>query len=194
MAGKLIVISGPSGVGKTTICDALLKYPGFQRVITATSRPPRKGERDGVDYHFLTERAFLESRERGEFLESARVHGHLYGTPRREVEAGLREGKWVLLNIDVQGARQIREGSGRGSGLPLTTVFLEPPSMEELCRRIGTRGTDDPETARRRLETAREEMKERHNYEHVILNDDLGSTVQRIIKAIGYKEIKNSVK
>src|SRR5262245_51818543 len=137
--GRLILVSGPSGVGKTSICAALLARGGMRRVITATSRPPRPGERDGVDYHFFTEAKFQEAIRRGEFLEHARVHGHLYGTPREEVAAGLRDGLPVLLNIDVQGARQIREQVKAGEPIPLTQIFLLPPSLAELERRLKAR-------------------------------------------------------
>jgi guanylate kinase len=182
--GRLILISGPSGVGKTSICSALLARSGMRRVITATSRPPRPGERDGVDYHFLSEDAFRESIRRGEFLEHAKVHGHLYGTPREEVEVGLRQGRPVLLNIDVQGARQIREKVKAGEPIPLTQIFLMPPSLEELERRLETRKTDDPAVVKKRLETAIREIEEKSFYDHVVVNDDLAATVSRILSIL----------
>ena len=180
-----MLISGPSGVGKTSICSALLARGGMRRVITATSRPPRPGERDGVDYHFLSEAGFQEAIRRGEFLEHAKVHGHLYGTPREEVEAGLREGRPLLLNIDVQGARQIREKVKAGEAIPLTQIFLLPPSLEELERRLETRKTDDPAVVRNRLETAAREMEEKSLYDHVVVNDDLAAAVSRILSLLG---------
>jgi guanylate kinase len=184
-SGRLVLISGPSGVGKTSICSALLAHGGMRRVITATSRPPRPGERDGVDYHFLSEARFQEAIRRGEFLEHAKVHGHLYGTPREEVAAGLREGRPVLLNIDVQGARQIREKVKADEAIPLTQIFLMPPSLEELERRLETRKTDDPAVVKKRLETAIREMEERTLYDHVVVNDDLAATVSRILALLG---------
>jgi len=185
MAGRLIVVSGPSGVGKTTVCEALLGYPGFRRVVTATSRPPRPGERQGIDYHFLSEADFEAAQGRGEFLETAQVHGHLYGTPRKVVEEGLQENVWLLLNIDVQGARQIRE-SARKAPLPLQMVFLEPPNIEELARRLRGRGTDGPESMEKRLKTALLELEERPQYDHVVVNNKVPATVKRILKLIGY--------
>jgi guanylate kinase len=192
MAGKLIVISGPSGVGKTTICEWILTRPGFRRVITATSRPPRSGERDGVDYHFLPREAFEAAIRRGEFLESALVHGHLYGTPRSAVEAGLREAKWLLLNIDVQGARQIREAVRSGAPLPACFIFIEPPSLEELARRLAGRGTDAPAVVKSRLETALLEMKEREHYDSAVVNDEVEAAGKRILEAVGYPEASGS--
>ena len=186
MTGRLVVISGPSGVGKTTISEALLEQPGFDRVVTATSRPPRPGERDGIDYRFITEEAFRDGIDRDEFLETARVHGHLYGTPRDQVEEGLRKGKTLLLVIDVQGARRVRE-SARASGLPLTTFFIEPPSMEELSLRLSKRGTEDPAALERRLRTARAEMEERGAYEHIVVNDDLAHATREILEILGRK-------
>jgi guanylate kinase len=177
------VVSGPSGVGKTTICNALLELPGFHRIVTCTSRPARTGERDGVDYHFFSEDSFREGIERGDFLEHARVHGHYYGTPKRQVEDGLRRGRKLLLNIDVQGARQIREAVEEGSPLPLF-VFVEPPSLGELERRLRERGTDGPQEVERRLATAVRELEERGRYELVVVNEKVPQAVDAIVRAV----------
>ena len=185
LPGKLIVVSGPSGVGKTSVCKGLLEREGFQRVITATSRPPRPGEKEGVDYIFLTRAAFEAALTRGEFLESAEVHGNLYGTPLQGIREKLEEGEWLLLNIDVQGARQIREASRRDPSLPLETVFLLPPSMEELGRRLRERQTDDPREVENRLKIARKEMEESRLYDHTLENGELVNTVENILEAIG---------
>ena|SRR5207249_3886452 len=186
MGGRLVVISGPSGVGKTTVCDEVLKLPGFRRVVTATSRPPRKGEVDGVHYHFYDAPAFESAVARGEFLEHARVHGHLYGTPRRALLDGLEKAPFLLLNIDVQGARQVREAIRKGAPIPSVFIFLEPPSLEELGRRLGSRGTDRPEEVEVRLRTALSELEERDLYDHVVVNDDIRSAVERVLEAVGY--------
>jgi len=188
-AGRLIVVSGPSGVGKTTICNALLEHPGFHRIVTCTSRPARTGERDGVDYHFCSEAAFREAIERGEFLEHALVHGHYYGTPRRQVEEGLRRGRNLLLNIDVQGARQIREearreAAKRGEPLPLFFVFVEPPSLAELERRLRERGTEGPQAVERRLKNAIRELEERVHYDHTVVNENVRHAVDSILAAL----------
>ncbi len=153
--GIVLVVSGPSGVGKTTVIDGLLRRPGFARGITATTRSPRPGEQEGVHYRFLTRARFEEGVGRGMFLEHATVHGNLYGTPREEVEAILGRGDACILNVDVQGAESIRR-----SGLPVVTVFLLPPSAEELERRLAGRGTEGAEEKARRLAIARQEMAE----------------------------------
>jgi guanylate kinase len=175
LPGLVVVVSGPSGVGKTTILAKLLEDPGYARSITATTRAPREGERDGVDYLFLPRGRFEEDIARGRFLEHATVHGNLYGTPRDGVEAVLAKGKSCLLNIDVQGAESLRR-----SGLPVVTVFLMPPSIEELEARLGKRGTEDPAEMRRRLEQARAEMAEADRFDRKIINHRLEDAVEQI--------------
>ena len=173
--GIVVVVSGPSGVGKTTVIDRLLERPGYSRSITATTRAPRGKEKDGVDYLFLARAAFEEGVKKGRFLEHATVHGNLYGTPRDGVEAVLARGDVCLLNIDVQGAESLRR-----SGLPVATVFLMPPSLEELERRLGSRGTDDEDERRRRLERARKEMELAVQFDWKVVNRSVGEAVGEI--------------
>jgi len=169
----LIVISGPSGVGKTSLCEKLLEREEFVRVITCTTRPPRDGETNGEDYIFLDREEFEAGIDQGRFLEYANVYGKYYGSPRDQVEAGIEAGQSVLLNIDVQGAQAIRE-----SGIPeLTTVFIAPPSFEELEKRLRSRSTDSEEVIRGRLEVARKELEEQDLYDHVVVNDQFDAAV-----------------
>ena len=140
--GLLVVLSGASGVGKTAIAARLLRLPDVARTVTATTRAARPGERDGVDYHFLTDAAFRARVARGEFLEHAQVHGHLYGTPRDAVQALVGRGLVCLLVIDVQGAATLRRNGVEGR-----FVFVAPPSEDELERRLRGRGTDSDEVA-----------------------------------------------
>jgi guanylate kinase len=178
--GRIVIVSGPAGVGKTTICDMLLKEPNFVRSISATTRVARAGERDNIDYMFMNRVAFEKASEEGYFLEWANVHGNLYGTPRSHVEEKLRQGKNVLLNIDVQGAHQIRR-----LGLPVISFFLMPPSppREVLRQRLSNRNSDAKDEVERRLGEADREMARREEYDHVITNDEIGRTVESI-KAI----------
>ena len=188
MAGQLIVISGPSGVGKTTIAQALLRNADFSRVVTATSRAPRPGERDGVDYLFLSTAGFEERLRRGDFLEHALVHGHHYGTPRQAVLDGAAADKRLVLVIDVQGARQVKESAGsKLARIPLTLFFIEPPSFDELERRLRARATDSPEQVERRLATARKEMAERPLYDHIVHNDTVERAAEEILRVLGYR-------
>lgn len=173
--GLLVVLSGASGVGKTAIAARLMRMPQFARTVTATTRAPRAAERDGVDYHFLTDAAFREKIARGEFLEHAQVHGRLYGTPREAVRAIVDQGLVCLLVIDVQGAATLRRNKVEGR-----FVFVAPPSEEELERRLRGRGTDSPAAISQRLANARHEMAQSASYDAVVINDDLDRAVREI--------------
>jgi guanylate kinase len=177
--GLLVVVSGPSGVGKTSVAERLLAQPGFGRAVTATTRAPRPGERDGVAYRFLDEAAFRAGIARGDFLEHAEVHGKLYGTPRASVDAVLAKGLACLLVIDVQGAATLR-----ASSVPALYVFVAPPSDAELERRLRGRGTDSQEAIARRLATARAELSRRGEYDTVVINDDLDRAVGEISRLV----------
>lgn len=180
--GFLVVLSGPSGAGKNTLLSKVLpKVPGLTYSVSATTRPPRPGERHGVDYYFLEPREFQEWIDRGEFLEWAEFAGHRYGTPRRFVMEALAEGRVVITDIDIQGARQIKQTLPDG-----VFVFLMPPSVDELHNRLKGRGTDSSEAIARRLEIARSELDAVVDYDYWILNDDLeraGETLAAIIRA-----------
>jgi len=175
----LVVISGPSAVGKTTIAERLLASPGFGRAVTATTRAPRPGEKDGVDYRFLDERSFRDAVAKGEFLEHAEVHGRLYGTPKAAVDAVLARGLCCLLVIDVQGAAMLRK-----NGVDARFVFVAPPSAAELERRLRGRGTDGQAEIERRLATARAELARQGEFDTVIINDDLDRAVGEIARLV----------
>jgi guanylate kinase len=183
--GLLVIVSGPAGVGKTTICDQLLRLPNFTRSISATTRLPRPGERDEVDYIFMNQLAFEDACRENRFLEWANVHGRYYGTPRGPVEQHLRQGRNVILNIDVQGAAQIR-----GSGLPLISFFLLPPNRAALEERIRRRNQDSPAEIDRRLREADVEMGRAPEYDYQIVNDEIGRTVQNIVSILEQRGIE----
>jgi guanylate kinase len=179
----LILISAPSGGGKTTLCQQLLaRHPEMSRAITSTTRAPRTGERDGIDYYFLDEPAFGGLVAAGEFLENALVYGHHYGTPRKGVLERLRGGQDVLLNIDVQGAATFRAKAADDPELQraLVTVFLTPPTLAELEVRLKKRGTDSVETLQRRLGVARQEIEQRQNFQYLIVSSTIAEDVRRM--------------
>jgi len=171
-----IILSAPSGGGKTTIARELLRRRtdvGYS--ISCTTRLPRPGESSGTDYHFLTREEFLRRRAAGEFAESAEVHGNLYGTLRSEIARVLSCGQHVVMDIDVQGARQMREAFPK-----VVTVFVLPPSGEVLLDRLRARKTESPEQLVARLHSALQELRAVDEYEYVVVNDDLEHAVQRV--------------
>jgi guanylate kinase len=176
----MVVISGPSGSGKSTICKRLLEDPRVVFSVSATTRPKRAGEVDGRDYHFLSREEFRRRLEGGEFIEHAEVFGNLYGTLRAPMQAALARGETYLLEIDVQGALQLK-----ALGEPGVYVFVAPPDFEELRRRLVRRGTEAPEVIERRLHKAEDEYRERVKYDHVVVNDDLDRAVARIRQIVG---------
>lgn len=177
------MVSGPSGSGKTTICDRLERDYGCEYVVTATTRSPRPGESDGVDYYFYTRDTFNKKIAAGEFLEHATVHGNLYGTLRRNVEWALARGATLILEIDTQGAAQIRN-----SGIEHKSVFIGIPDMDVLERRLRGRGTDSEATIAARLQRAREEIEEGAAYDYKIVNDNLEKALEEIAKILNLQK------
>ena len=174
--GLLVVLSGPSGVGKKTVIDRVLaETPGYSRAVTATTRQPRPGEKNGVDYLFLTKEEFTARIEQDEFLEHALVHGRRYGTPRQHVAEILERGDVCFLEVDVQGAASIR-----GLVEPAMYVFLVPPSLEVLEERLRGRNTEDEDSLRTRLATARREMEREQEYDVSVVNDELDRAVREV--------------
>ena len=180
----LLMVSGPAGSGKTTLCERLAAaFPErIRRVVTCTTRMPRKGEVDGVDYHFLDGAAFDAKVAEGEFLEYALVHGRYYGTRWADVWRGLEEGWDLLLNLDVQGADAVRLAASRDARLggALASVFIMPPSLEALQQRLAERGTDSGEEVARRLGVARVEMEAWQRYDYCLTSGDRERDFERI--------------
>ncbi|MGB9721918.1 MAG: guanylate kinase [bacterium] len=177
---KLIVISGPSGVGKTTICNEIIsRCKGIVYSISATSRPRRKGEKNGKEYFFLTEQEFKHWIEEGRFAEYAIVHGNYYGTPKIFLEENLDKGISVLMDIDVQGAKKL---------MPLYPdgiyIFVMPPDFDELKNRLLKRNTDEKKVIENRLTTARKELEYANDYKYIVKNIDLEKTITEILTII----------
>ena len=176
-SGKLVVLSGPGGVGKSTVAKALKQSSPFFVSVSATTRAPRFNEIEGVDYHFYSHEKFDQAIARDEFLEWAEFAGNRYGTPRKAVEEALRNGQSVLLEIEITGARQVKEKVPQA-----LLVFLEPPTWEELVSRLEGRGTDSPERRAARLALAQEEMAAASFFDKVLINEEVEKVVATLIE------------
>lgn len=178
--GLLFIVSAPSGTGKTTLCRAMTEvFPGLHYSVSFTTRPPRPGDEDGRDYHFITPAEFQEKIDRRDFVEWAEIYGCRYGTSRSLLEKIRGEGRDIILDIDGQGARQLKNQSLGG-----IFIFLLPPSFEELRRRLSRRGTEGKEALQERLRKARVEMAEARGYDYLIVNDDLEKAKERLMAVI----------
>ena len=179
-AGKLFVITAPSGAGKTSLIDALVRADSSLKLsVSYTTRAPRRGEKDGADYHFVDDDAFLAMQARGEFLESAEVHGYRYGTSKKVISEALARGEDLILEIDWQGARQVRSLYPDCIG-----IFIHPPSVEELERRMRSRGQDADAVIRRRLDNARGEMEHAGEFHYAIINKDFDTAREALARII----------
>ncbi|MCF8000963.1 MAG: guanylate kinase [Halanaerobiales bacterium] len=178
--GILFVLSGPSGVGKGTVLEGLMDdYNDINYSISVTTRTPREDEINGDDYFFVSREKFEEMKEKNQFLETAKVHGNYYGTPRHYVEECLSKGEDIILEIDIQGAKQIKKEFDDA-----VYIFLLPPNYEELKTRLEKRDSETPESLKRRLKNASEEISEVKNYDYSIVNDKVGDTVEEVKKVI----------
>ncbi|MFN2542844.1 MAG: guanylate kinase [Chthoniobacterales bacterium] len=183
--GILFVISAPSGAGKTTLVDALRQTSEFVYSVSCTTRAPRTGEIDGEDYRFVTESDLLAQVEVGEFLEHAKVHGHFYGTLLKPVVANLKEGRDVLIDIDTQGAASIRNCSDPFIRDAFADVFIMPPDLDELRRRLTRRATETPEQIESRLVTAGREMQLWREYRYTIISRTVEEDLQKFRHIVG---------
>jgi guanylate kinase len=189
----LVLISAPSGGGKTTLCQQLLAArPGMTRAITCTTRAPREGERDGVDYYFLDAASFLKRVQAGNFLEHATVYGHSYGTLKAEVLGKLRQGKDVLLNVDVQGAATIRSVALADAELrrALFTVFLTPPSLSVLEGRLRKRGTDIAAVIQKRLSVARQEIAQWKHFDYLLISGTIAEDLRQMLAIVEAEKMR----
>jgi len=184
-SGILFVVSAPSGAGKTTLCDALRQTPDFVYSVSCTTRPPRAGEIEGDDYHFLAEADFRRRVAEGEFLEYAQVHGHYYGTLRTPIRASLESGVDVLIDVDTQGADAIRNFQDEFLRRSLCDVFIMPPDLDELRRRLTKRGTETLEQIDLRLLNAAREMELWREYRYTIISKSMEEDLQKFRHIMG---------
>ena len=189
--GSILIISGPSGAGKSSLIKAASdKIGDYHFSISTTTRPPREGERDGIDYHFVDKETFEADIRAGEFLEYAQVHGNYYGTSLKPVREALEEGKLVIFDIDVQGHAIARERMGD----LITSVFVTTPSLEELEKRLMSRGTDDPTIIKNRIENALIEIEYISAYDFLIVNDDFETALDSFIAVAKAARLKKGRK
>lgn len=189
----LVLISAPSGGGKTTLSHQLLKArPDMTRAVTCTTRDPRPNEQDGVDYYFLDAGSFLKRVQAGNFLEHATVYGHSYGTLKAEVLGKLRQGKDVLLNVDVQGAATIRERAEEDPELKraLVSVFLTPANIATLEQRLRRRGTDTPAAIQKRLSVARQEIVQWKNFDYLLISDGVEDDLRNMLAIVTAEKMR----
>jgi len=194
-APLLILISAPSGGGKTTLCNLLLgARPGMTRAITCTTREPRAGEREGVDYYFLEAENFLKRLQAGNFLEHATVYGHSYGLLRSELTGKLREGHDVLLNVDVQGAATIKQQAEADPELrrALVSVFLTPPSLKILEERLRRRGADADAVVRKRLAVARQEVAQWKNFDYLLISGSKEEDLRQMLAIVEAEKMRTT--
>ncbi|MBI1250322.1 MAG: guanylate kinase [Alphaproteobacteria bacterium] len=185
--GLMLVLSSPSGAGKSTLARMLIaSEPGMELSISATTRPPRPGEIDGREYHFLSREQFEQQADRGDFLEWARVFDNYYGTPKAAVDAALAAGRDVLFDVDWQGARALRAAAPDD----VVGVFILPPSIEELERRLRARAQDDATVIARRMARAADEIAHWAEYDYVLINRDIDHTFREIVAIIGAERLK----
>jgi guanylate kinase len=190
----LVIISAPSGGGKTTLTlEILASDPNTVRAVTCTTRPPRDGEQDGIDYYFLDPADFLKRVQAGHFLEHATVYGNSYGTLKSEVLGRLRQGKDVLLNVDVQGAAAIRAKAEADPELEraLVTVFLTPRSLSTLEERLRGRGKDSPAAIQRRLSVARQEIAQWKHFDYLVISQSVAEDVKRTQSILAAERLRN---
>jgi guanylate kinase len=184
----IFILSAPSGAGKTTLYNGLKEiYPEIKLSVSCTTRGQRSGELNGRDYRFLTEREFKTLKSRGQFAEWAKVHDYFYGTPKKPLDRNIRAGRDVLLDIDVQGARKIKKAYPQA-----VSIFLLPPSLGELQRRLATRGTDGNDTIRRRLANARGEIGEIMHYDYYVVNREVTEAVQLLSSIVKAERARTS--
>lgn len=183
--GILFVVSAPSGAGKTTLCDALRQTPDFVYSVSCTTRPPRAGEIEGDDYHFLTEKDFLARVDAGAFLEYANVHGRYYGTTREPLISNLQNGVDVLIDVDIQGAAAIRNADDETIRRALCDVFIMPPDLDELRKRLTKRGTETPEQIETRIVTAAREMELWRDYRYTIISKSMEEDLLKFRNIMG---------
>ncbi len=189
MQGAILVLSGPSGAGKSTIINHASKDIGdYYFSISTTTRDPREGEKDGVDYYFVTREEFEEGIKAGDFLEYATVHGNYYGTSLKPVKEALEEGKLVIFDIDVQGHRLVRAKMGDY----VTSAFITPPTLSELKKRLYTRATDNTSIIERRIENAKEEIKAVKEFDFVIINDKISKASKEFATIANAARLKQS--
>ena len=183
--GILFVISAPSGAGKTTLCDALRQTPDFVYSVSCTTRLPRAGEIEGDDYHFLSEKDFLSRVDAGDFLEYANVHGRYYGTTREPLISNLQNGVDVLIDVDIQGAAAIRNADDETIRRALCDVFIMPPDLDELRKRLTKRGTETPEQIESRIVTAAREMELWRDYRYTIISKSMEEDLLKFRNIMG---------